>query len=232
LSGGAGRARRTLAVCCVFVAGVARAQFAAQVGVASDYIYRGVSLNDGRPTPTASASYDAPAGWFVGGQVAETRFYGGHGSEPLWVADAGYAHALTSRLSWEVGATYSIFTHFAYWNYAETFAGISAQNWNLRLYYAPNYFGRQRRSTYLEFNLTHPLGEHLRLIGHLGAQHSEPARGGSDDLVFDASLGAGAKFERFDLQLLWIAASHANSVYPVPSSDGRRHWLLSAACAF
>jgi uncharacterized protein (TIGR02001 family) len=219
-------------VCALLLCAAAHAQLSAQVSVASDYVYRGVSLDDGRPTVMAAADYDSATGWFVGGQVGQTRLYGESHTEPLWIVDAGYAHALTSRLSWEIGATYSIFTHFSYWNYAETFVGLSAKNWNLRLYYAPNYFGRQSRSTYLEFNLAQPLNEHLRLIGHLGAQRNESANGGSSSHTIDASVGAGARFDRFDLQLLRVAINRADYAYPVISPDDKQRWVLSAAYAF
>lgn len=228
---GAGRIY-LVALCGLLFAGGARAQASAQVSLASDYVYRGVSLNDGRPSWMAAANYDSAAGWFIGGQVAQTRLFSEPHAEPLWIVDAGYAHALTSRLNWEAGATYSIFTHFTFWNYAETFVGLSAENWNLRLYYAPDYFGRQRRSAYLEFNATHPLDDHFRLIGHIGAQRSESASGGDHDHTFDLSLGAGAKFDRFDLQLLWVAANRANYTYPVVSPDDKQRWVLSAAYAF
>ena len=219
-------------MCGMLLAGTAHAQMSAQISVANDYVYRGASLNDGRPAVMAAASYDSADGWFVGGKVAQTRLYGERHAEPVWTADVGYAHALTSRLSWEAGATYSIFSDFTFWNYAETFVGLSAENWNLRLFYAPNYFGRQRRSTYLEFDMTHPLNDRYRLIGHLGAQRSESSRGDDHDHTFDVSLGAGARFDRVDVQLLWVSTSRANYSYPVLSPEDRTRWVLSASYAF
>lgn len=213
-------------------AGPAFAQVSAQIGVASDYVYRGVSLNDGDPGVSAAVNYDSAWGGFVGGQVAQTRLYGERHAEPLWTIDAGYAHALTSRWSWEIGATYWIFSGFTFWNYAETFVGVSAENWSLRFYHAPNYFGRQQRSDYIELNGAYPLDERWRLIGHLGAQRTQPAPGGDRGRTYDASLGVGTKFERIDVQLLWVAISRANYAYPSTSPDDRSRWVLSASYAF
>lgn len=210
----------------------ASAQVSAQIGVSSDYVYRGVSLNDGDPALTAAVNYDSASGWFAGAQVAQTRLYGESHAEPLWKTDVGYAHALTSRLSWEIGATYSIFTDFAFWNYAETFVGVAAENWSLRYYHAPNYFGRQRRSDYLEWNGTYPLDERWRLIGHLGAQQTEFAHGGDRDRTFDASFGVGATFERVDVHLLWAAVNRTNYAYPLASPGERSRWVLGATYAF
>jgi len=210
----------------------AHAQLSGQIGLASDYVYRGVSLNDDRPAVTAAVNYDGAAGWYLGAQIGETRLFGERHAEPLWVAAAGYAHALTSRLSWEVGATYSNFTGFTFWNYAEMFVGLSAERWSLRLYRAPNYFGRHRRSTYLEFNGSRPLDERWRLLAHLGVQQAEFTRGGDRDRTFDASLGLGAKFGRVDVQLLWVAVNRANYAYPSTAPDERRRWVLSAVYAF
>lgn len=227
-----GGAHRLLAVYGLLLAEPALAQVSAQVGVATDYVYRGVSLNDGDPAVMAAVNYDSAAGWFVGGQVAQTRLYGERHAEPLWTVDAGYAHALTSRLSWEVGATYSIFTDFTFWNYAEAFVGVSAEHWNLRLYHAPNYFGRQRRSDYLELNGAYPLNDRWRLLGHLGAQQTEISHDGDRDRTYDASVGVGTKFDRVDLQLLWVVINRANYVYPSTSPDERCRWVLSASYAF
>jgi len=227
-----GGPRCCLGACGLLLAGAAQAQWSAQVGAASDYVYRGVSLNDGQPAAMAAFNYDGAAGWYLGGQVGQTRLYGAHHAEPLWIVDAGYAHALTSQLSWEIGATYSIFSGFTFWNYAETFVGLSAQGWNLRLYHASNYFGRHRRSTYLEFNYAHALDERWRLLGHLGVQQVESTLGGDRDRTLDASLGVGAKFDRIDVQLLRVAVNRANYVYPSLSPDERQRWVLSATCAF
>lgn len=225
-------APRLLAVYGLLLADPALAQLSAQVGVASDYVYRGVSLNDGNPAVMAAVNYDSTWGGFVGGQVAQTRLYGEHHAEPLWTIDAGYAHALTSRLSWEVGATYSIFSNFTFWNYAETFVGISSENWNLRLYHAPNYFGRQRRSDYIELNGAYPLNDRWRLIGHLGVQQTKIIHDGDRDRTYDASFGVGTKLDRVNLQLLWVVINRANYVYPSTSPDDRRRWVLSANYAF
>jgi len=227
-----GRLRCRLGACSLLLAGTAHAQWSAQVGAASDYIYRGVSLNDGRPAAMAAFNYDGAGGWYLGGQVAQTRLYGESHAEPLWIVDAGYAHALTSQLSWEIGATYSIFSGFTFWNYAETFVGLSALDWNLRLYRAPNYFGRHRRSTYLEFNYAHALDERWRLLGHFGVQQTDSARNSDRDRTLDASLGVGAKFDRVDVQLLRVAVNRANYTYPSLSPEQRQRWLLSAAWAF
>jgi hypothetical protein len=180
----------------------------------------------------AAVNYDNAAGWYLGAQVGETRLYGERHTEPLWIVDVGYAHALTSRLSWEIGATYSIFTDFGFWNYAETFVGLSAENWNLRLYHAPDYFGRGRHSTYLELNAMHPLDERWRLIGHVGVQQAGTTQEGGRARTIDASLGLGAKFGRVDMQLLRVAVNRANYTYPTTSPEDRQRWVLSAAYAF
>lgn len=221
-----------MAACALLLSCSAQAQWSGQAGAASDYIYRGVSLNDGRPAAMAAVNYDSAAGWYLGAQVGETRLYGERHTEPLWIVDVGYAHALTSRLSWEVGATYSIFTGFGFWNYAETFVGLSAENWSLRLYHAPDYFGRSRHSTYLELNAMHPLDQRWRLIGHVGVQQAGATQEGGRTRTVDASLGLGAKFERVDVQLLRVAVNRANYTYPTTSPEDRQRWVLSVACAF
>jgi uncharacterized protein (TIGR02001 family) len=213
-------------------AGSALAQISGQVSVASDNVFRGVSINDNRPTAAAELNYDAAAGWFAGGQVAQTRFYGESHSNPEIVVDAGYAHAMTSGLSWEVGATYSTFPNFTFWNYAEGFVGILSDNWNARLSWSPNYFGRHQHTAYAEFNYSHPLGDRLRLLTHVGAVHADAAQNLGSNRAFDASIGLGARVSNVNIQMNWIATNRYSFLYPIGPNENRQEWVVSLAYTF
>lgn len=76
------------------------------------------------------------------------------------------------------------------------------------------------------------MDERWRLIGHLGAQQTERSDGSDRYHSFDASLGVGAKFDRIDMQLLWVAISRANNVYPTTDPEDKSRWVLSASYAF
>jgi len=228
--------RRYLLVCSAAAllgaAGVSHAQVSAQVSVASDNVFRGVSLSDGRASAAAELDFDSSAGWFAGAQVSSTRLAFQRHDHPELVFDAGYAHALTSTLTWDAGASYTAFPGFTYWNYGEAFVGVLAENWSARLHYAPDYFGRQRRTLYAEYDFQYPLHERWRVIAHIGALHSAPAAAEGHAWSYDGSLGVAARFGSTTLALRRIAIDRVTYLYPLAETSGRADWVLSLAWSY
>jgi uncharacterized protein (TIGR02001 family) len=224
--------RAVLALAGVLPAHVALAQVSAEVSVATDNEYRGVSLNDKQPAPAVDLAYDSSAGWFAGTFASQVRFYAQDHSSLEMMVDAGYARKTASGLSWELGATSSIFPDFAFYNYSEVFAGLSSNDWSARVYYAPDYFGRNWRTLYAEFNYAHPLSEHLRLLGHVGILQGTFKTTNASAHTLDASVGIAAKLADFNIQLAWAATNRANYLYPVMVSDTRHEWVLSIAYSY
>jgi len=214
------------------LAQVSIAQVSAQTSVVSDYVYRGVSLTQGRPVATIEVDYDDPSGWFAGALASETHLYGQRHYETEIVVDAGYAHALTPGLTWEAGATYSYFNAFTFWNYAEVFAGLLGERWNARLFYANDYFGRDRRSWYGEFNYTQPLDAHWRLLGHVGVVRSSRTPFDPHTQVLDASIGVAAKFGSASFALKRSVMNHDNYLYSPAGAPERGKWVVSAAYSY
>lgn len=228
--------RRYLPGCCAAVllgaACTVHAQVSAQLSVTNDNVFRGVSLSDGRASAAAEVNYDSDAGWFAGGQVSSTRLAGEHHDNPELVVDAGYAHALTSKLTWEAGATYSTFPNFTFWNYGEAFAGVLAENWSTRLRYSPNYFGRRRRTLYAEYDFQYPLDERWRVIAHVGALHSAPAGADGRAWAYDGSLGIAARFGSMTIAFRRVAIDRSNYLYPLAPTSGRADWVVSLAWSY
>lgn len=214
------------------LAGNALAQVSAEVSIASDNVFRGISLTENRVAPALDLAFDSSAGWFAGGMASTTQFYGQTHASPEVVVDAGYARAMSSGFTWEAGTTYSIFSNFTFWNYSEIFVGLLSENWNARLYYSPNYFGRQERTLYAEFNYSHALGDRLRLLGHVGALQGSSRFATSNPRTLDASLGLGAKLGSISTQLNWVTTNRASFLYPVAFADSRHEWVLSLAYSY
>jgi uncharacterized protein (TIGR02001 family) len=216
-----------IALLAAWPAQPAFAQISGQASIASDNTFRGVSLNDERPTASLELDYDSPDGWFVAGLATQARLFTQRSASAQFIADAGYAHTLASGLTWELGATRYSFPKVSFYNYTEVFAGLSSHNWNARLYYAPDYFGRNRRTLYAEFNYVQPLDARWRLLGHLG--YLRDGLGGQtlDIRTLDASAGLGAKIASFDIQLKWVATNRPTYFYPVATADGRSEWVAS-----
>jgi uncharacterized protein (TIGR02001 family) len=211
----------------------AKAQVSMDAGLASDNVYRGISLNDEAAAPALNLAWDGQTGWYANAFASSVRFYRHAHSSAQVTADVGFARGSASGTTWELGAIAAVFPGATQYNYAETFVGLLGQDWNARVYFSPDYFGRSRRTLYTEFNYTHPLGKRWRLFGHGGALQylSHPQTVGGTRL-YDIALGTGVRLDRIDLQLRWVDTSRQEFVYPVNGADRGQEWVTSVTFSF
>ncbi|MGH7018454.1 MAG: TorF family putative porin [Brevundimonas sp.] len=158
-------------------AGAAQAQAAPEVafniGVVSDYAFRGASQTDG--DPAIQGGVDADFGSFYAGAWAsnvdfgddtdaEVDLYGGYRTEA-----AGYALDLGV-----VGYFYVNEPGGADYNYVEFKAAasraIGPATLGAALYYSPDFFGVDDKATYLEANGAYELGDKWSVSGAVGYQ--------------------------------------------------------------
>jgi uncharacterized protein (TIGR02001 family) len=221
-----------LAVVLLGLAGSAFGQAVVSLTVESDFIFRGVSLSDGKPDASLSVDYDGASGWYAGGTVTAAEFDYGTRQAAL-LAYVGFARRTASGLAWEVGATGAHFAADSRYDYGEAFAGLIAQSWNARVYLSPSYFGSGVRTLYAELNGAAPLAGSWRLFAHVGAL--APMSGGepsdSQRVRLDARLGVSTTIGPAELRLAWVGATR-RGFYPTSYADPRSALVLSAACFF
>lgn len=225
--------RAALCISLFVASGAAWAQTGGSVAVLSDYLYRGVSLSDQRPTASLGVAHDDPEGWFGGASLTGVSL-GPYPRRQLQVLGyAGYAGRLSDRLGWEAGATGVHFGADSRYDYGEGFAGLSGERWNMRLHYAPDYFGSGVRTAYGEFNVGLPLSPMTRATAHVGGLMrigGAPSQGGRPTL--DASLGLAVARDAWEVRLDWIVGGR-NAVYPTAYERPASGTLvLSASLAF
>ena len=219
--------------CALLFCGAAQAQFAASAGVDSEYRFRGVSLSDGRPGLRLSLSYDHPGGAYAGTSATEAELARGQRYTQL-LGYAGFVTRTEQGCSWEFGLSASHFGGDSSYDYAEVFAGLLTERWSLRVYYAPDYFGRGQATAYAELDGHLALAPPWRLFGHAGAL---AVVGGVVDrdtrtTRTDLRAGLGLTVASFDVQLAWVGASRGG---PYPADYGgmrRTGWVLSASASF
>jgi uncharacterized protein (TIGR02001 family) len=198
----------------------------------SDYRFRGISLSDGRPETQLSLEYEHPGGWYAGAFASRVKLYE-NGSNAQLVAYTGYTRQLPSGLSWDVGATYSVFTQAANYNYAEVYVGATSGNVSGRIHFAPDYFGQGIRSIYAEINGDYPIRERLHLLGHVGLLQPFSARKETAAVGrFDTRIGIGTGFAAWNFQLAWVAGEGSRAGYPIYEHSGSQAVVLSASYAF
>lgn len=201
------------ALLVVVIAPPALCQVSGSIALVSDYRFRGVSLSDEQPALQLNLEYDRDDGWYAGGFVSSAQVNEDEPAAAQLVAYAGYARRLSSGWGWEVGATKSVFLQAAGYDYAELFVGMSAENISARLYFSPNYFGRDGESIYAEFNGAYPLRQHLRLLGHIGFLRPLSRRDDASSLLFDTRLGVSADIDHWNLIIAWISSEGQHAEY-------------------
>lgn len=179
-----------------------------------------------------SLAYDAPQGWYAGGAVSAVlarcfRDCGGL----FTTLYAGYAVRQASGVAWDAGTDFLLSAATRDYRFGEVYAGVSYRDFNARAYYAPDYFGQSIAASYAEANQTVPLGEGIRLIGHVGVLHTGSGPYGVPSTTrADVLLGAAAEVQAFELLLSWQHAA-AQSAYAYPD-ERRNRWVFVVSRAF
>lgn len=181
----------------------ARAQLSGSAGLVSDYMYRGISLSDGKPAARLSLDFDGAQGWYAGGQVVSGQLAMQSHRNAQWLGYAGYARRLASGLAWEAGVSAYAFHGMPRWNFREVYAGLSFDNYSLRLHYAPDYLGFGERTVYAELNGGAPLAPGWRYLWRGGYLY---APGHAASSRAEARVGIGKSFDAWQVQLSLDAA--------------------------
>ena len=191
----------------------ASSQLGGSLAFESDYRFRGVSLSNERPDLRLTLAYDHASGAYLGTSVTRVEFRPDQPGLALQ-AYAGYAGEIVPAWRWEAGAIKTHLSKGSYYDYAEAYLGLLAERGSLRLYLAPDYFGTDARTAYLEFGWGWPLTPELRLFVQGGALHKFGASGNR----LDARLGAAWQTGELDWQLAWSVAQR-RAPFGVPSSQ-------------
>jgi len=154
----------------------ARAQVAFSATASSNYVYRGVSLSDGKPALSLSIAYDHGAGAYAGaaliGALTERDGVQGLGHAEY----LGYAGRLGRSAGWDAGVMNTHVVNYDYgkykYDFTEIYGGLRRGPLNAYLYFSPNYFAPGVKTLYARIaGSIHP-ARPWRLFAHLGALSS------------------------------------------------------------
>jgi uncharacterized protein (TIGR02001 family) len=199
----------------------------------SNYRYRGVSLSHNDPAAQLAIVYDHAQGWYAGAFASTVEIGLSSKRELQGIFFAGYARSTPSGLTWEVGADYSGFTGARSYAYPEVYVGAAYESVSGRLYYAPRYYGQDTSAIYGEINGATPLADRVRLLAHVGVfRNSGSNPYGLPGRVFDAKLGLGFDFDRFNIELSWVGISSSYAEYPISGVRSRNGPVLTVSWLF
>lgn len=186
-------------------AGVASAEgtLTANVGLTSDYVFRGISLSGNGPALQGGVDYVTES-WYVG-------TWGSNVAEGLELDVYGGITPTTGPVDWDIG-----FIRYSYpgadddaaeFDYTEykVAAGhdFSEQlNAGAAVYYAPENFGETGSATYWEVNATYQVTEAFAIDGAYGNQSVEEPNGpGSEDDYNTWNVGGSFAMHGFQIDL-------------------------------
>lgn len=218
------------------LAPAAQAQLSGSAGLLSNYLYRGISLSDGKPAARLALNYDGASGWYAGGQAVNGQLAVEQHRSAQWTGYAGYAQRLPSGLAWEAGMTAYAFPHHSNWSYRELYVGLSGETLSGRLHYSPDYLGLGERTLYGELNGGWMLGPGWQAFWHAGHLLSyENARNNRNEARIGLAASHQGWHTQLSLDLARLRGTATTGYYGRSATGGaewRHHIVLSVARAF
>ena len=234
-------AKTTLAVALASVAVTAGAEdISANVGLASDYMFRGVSQTDNQMALQGGFDWAHESGFYVGTWASnvDSDFFGGATDPQLEVDLYGGYRGEMGAFSYDLGIaayfypgadnaaaddfqTYEFYVGGGY-------AVSDALSLNAKLYYADelNFSGVSESATYLNLSAGYKLMDNLSLSAGVGFSDGDAfdTLGGATgpDSYMDYSIGVATSFAGADFSLAYIDSDDdAEDLFGDNITDGR-----------
>jgi hypothetical protein len=213
------------------------------MSLVSDYVVRGRTLSDGRPSAKAGWAYDGAGGWYGGVAAAPARFPGRDRWEIETSPYGGFARRIAPDLSLDAGLRWSRYTLSSSRNYDEIYVGFDTDRLTGRLSLPARQVRTAMKGHYIELGYGQVLAGSLRGFARGGAllrtPASKPAAGiAIAPVQWDLRLGVTWMNDGLDYTM--AAVGNRNAAWQAPSPGyadyrpGRPHdgLMASVACAF
>lgn len=164
----------TVSLSSTAVAQEAVPEFSFNLGVVSDYVYRGFSQSDS--DAAVQGGVDLTYGNFYAGTWASTVEFG-DGTDLEWDFYAGLTGSV-SGLDYDLGVTYFNYVgdpDDSDYNMVEFKAGLTktveAFTFGGSVYYSPDFFGSEEEATYIEANVGYEINDRFNVSAGIGRQY-------------------------------------------------------------
>ena len=148
-------------------AGTSAATIEANVGLASDYVFRGFSQTDEEPAISGGFDYGFDNGFYLGTWASNVNFGGDESME--WDLYGGYAFDVSEGVSLDFTYIYYVYPgETDALNYSEFVASVSFSDFSLGLVYSPDYFGSDDSAIVINGDYSVGLAENWGLDLHIG----------------------------------------------------------------
>jgi len=172
----------------------------ANVALATDYVFRGVSQTDEEPAISGGFDYSFDNGFYLGTWASNVDFGGSESTEiDLY---GGYAFDVSEGVNLDLGYIYYNYAgNTSALNYSEFTATLGLGNLSLGLVYSPDYFGSNSDAVVLNGDYSFSLAENWGLDLHIGYTVTDEdgiaTPEGDDYIDYSAAIttsGAGVDF--------------------------------------
>lgn len=178
-------------------AAASAASVEANVGLATDYVFRGFSQTSEDPAISGGFDYGFDGGFYLGAWASNVNF--GPESNTSTEIDlyGGYAFDVSEGVSLDFGYIYFLYPgETDSLNYSEFVASVSFNDLSLGLVYSPDYFGTDSDAFVLNADYSIGLAENWGLDLHVGFSDADDddffADGESNYLDWSAALTTSA----------------------------------------
>ena len=183
------------------------AEVSANVTLASDYRFRGISQLNGDVSPAIQGGFDVAidSGLYIGTWASNVNFNDG-GALELDVY-AGWAGSVSDGVDVDLGFIYFLYPQDegADLDYWEVYGSVSLLGGTLGVNYADDYFAETGEFWYIYGDYSIPLGETVSLDLHLGYNmFDEEAFLFEEDAYLDYSVGLSASYFDLDWSLAYV----------------------------
>lgn len=169
----------------------------ANLGVVSDYKFRGISQTDGSPAVQGGVDLDFGNGLYAGTWASQVDFaYGDDETSIEQDFYAGYAGEISSTVSYDVGYIYYAY-HGSDWDedYQEVYGSVSISDLTLGLAYSDDYWAATGAFYYPYAEYSFALPADMSLDLHVGANvFDEEGFLFEADSYIDYSVSVGKEF--------------------------------------
>lgn len=217
------------------------------VGLVSDYRYRGISQSRLAPALQGGADYAPPAGWYVGTWASTIKWIKDAGGDAGVEIDlyGGYKGEIAKDVGYDVGLLQYVYpgARTATWdasyknpNTTEVYAAVTFGPATAKASYAlSNLFGnydfsndkKSSGSYYLDFNASFEVGEGVTLTPHVGYQKVNHISNAS---YTDYALTASKDFSGLLLSI-GIVGTDADEAFYVPGAQANSTKFLGKTAA-
>ena len=203
------------------------------VGVVSDYRYRGISQSRLKPALQGGADYSNPNGLYLGTWLSTIKWTkdAGGGGDVEWDLYGGYKGEISKTVSYDVGGLYYFYPSNKLGNVAGlvnantfeiygavTFGPVTAKYSNA----LTNTFGNvnSKNSGYLDLSASFDLGSGFSLAPHIGHQEIKGTTGLSYtdySLTLGKDMGGG-----ISLSAALVGTDASKTLYVTPAANGSK----------